>query len=728
MGTTGMTTSAGQFGPRKLGPYELVCEIGKSQLGALWAGGGEPGEVLVRRIARKAPVDDAMIERIAEAARWAIGAPCEGVASVLDVVVVDEEVGIVSQYVEGEPLRTLLRQSGFRRTAIPPPAAARIAVDVLEALAAAEVFERHAPGSAWPDSVIAGTDGRARLFDFGLAGVVLSDPAWSAQPDLISYAAPERAEGKPVDARADVFTVGVLLWEMLANQRLFPGITRAAVTLKLLSGPILRLDAPKLSTSVGAPLADIVERALQREPDARYAEPREMLNALLALGSDALAAPAEVGPLIEQLAAGALPLRRRALEKAMQRSSSPIASALPARPPRRPAEGTLLGVAPPSVPMGRDRPPSPPAPPARARGSGATLLGVAPGALPPAPGRLPLPPPPPPRERGAPWIAAAPDQDAADLASFSSQARSAREHDELESLLEASAPPALGNDTHALENLLHAGQGAGPLAGAGDAGTSSGADSHDSISDLLEDAEKVEPAAARPPIPFGPAALAQAPPSAMLAPAVDASPASDRAGLDELLALASQPPHGASVPDLADEPRRPFRFEIPKLDRNRRIVLGVVAAMALLFSVALVVGQVRDKNKEEEESKAPAAVSASTAAKTAPARPSAKAKSATAARAAVPAPKSPPPSKPAAPAPKTEGLSAKHGLVAPPSGARAAKAGTSATFSARTAKGASKPAKKKLLPKKKKPARKKKAAVKKKKPAKPRKKVAKKTR
>jgi serine/threonine-protein kinase len=190
---------------------------------------------------------------------------------------------IVMALCEGETLKEKLR--------LGPPApaeAVEIAMQIARGLAAA-----HARGiihrDVKPGNVMLGTDGTVKLLDFGLAkvaDVTITGPG--ATPGTLAYMSPEQARGDPVDQRTDLWSLGVVLYEMLAGTRPFRGAGDRALFQAILHEepePISqkRPEAPEA-------LRRIVERLLRKDPDARYGRAEELL-ADLAQGPSSGARP-----------------------------------------------------------------------------------------------------------------------------------------------------------------------------------------------------------------------------------------------------------------------------------------------------------------------------------------------------------------------------------------------------------------------------------------------------
>ena len=205
---------------------------------------------------------------------------------------------IVMELVDGEDLASILRANG----ALPPRQAARIASAVGRALAAA-----HAKGivhrDVKPGNVVIGRDGQVKVTDFGIARAVAESALTLPGTALgsVHYFSPEQAQGEATTASGDIFSLGIVLFEMLTGQRPWEGDSAAAVAIARLSGPTP--DPRTVRPSVPEGLAAIVHRALALEPANRWSSAASFADALdgwLATGQ----APAAAG------AAGAAGARR----------------------------------------------------------------------------------------------------------------------------------------------------------------------------------------------------------------------------------------------------------------------------------------------------------------------------------------------------------------------------------------------------------------------------------
>ena len=195
---------------------------------------------------------------------------------------------IVMELIDGQDLATILRRSG----ALPPRQVARIGTGIARALAAA-----HARGLVHrdikPGNVLIGSDGTVKVTDFGIARAVAEAQVTLPGTTLgsVHYFSPEQARGEPATTSSDIYSLGIVLYEMLTGARPFEGDSAASVALARLTGPIP--DPAAVRPSVPSDLASITRRALAVDPKDRWPSAAVMADALdatLAPGGGAAAA------------------------------------------------------------------------------------------------------------------------------------------------------------------------------------------------------------------------------------------------------------------------------------------------------------------------------------------------------------------------------------------------------------------------------------------------------
>jgi eukaryotic-like serine/threonine-protein kinase len=233
------------------------------------------------------------------------------VVPILDVLSHDDELIIVMEYVHGESLHALLRTTSHAKRSIPLPVGCAIGVAVLQGLHAAHEArnEQGAPlgivhRDVSPQNVLVGADGVARVLDFGIAKAVHAQNQTNpgSLKGKFSYMAPEVINGSPITRQADVFSAGIVVWEVLTGKMLFKEATEHERLLRIMSGryPSVR----EVNPAVTPALAWAVEKALQLDAKARYATALEF--AIDIERATALASQRVVGEWVRQLAADAL--------------------------------------------------------------------------------------------------------------------------------------------------------------------------------------------------------------------------------------------------------------------------------------------------------------------------------------------------------------------------------------------------------------------------------------
>ena len=217
--------------------------------------------------------DHQYVQRLKREAQIAATVESSRIAKVTDVSEQDGTPYLVMEYVGGEELSDRLTRQG----ALAPVEALRIALEVARALEAADergVVHRDLK----PQNIRLTPHGDVKVMDFGIARQegrpgLTSASLFIGTPD---YTAPERAEG-PGDIRSDIYSLGVVIYEMLCGKLPFSGSTPWTVIQMHTTEP-----PPPLPQGLPAPAVEIVERCLEKDPESRYRTPRELIQALQA--------------------------------------------------------------------------------------------------------------------------------------------------------------------------------------------------------------------------------------------------------------------------------------------------------------------------------------------------------------------------------------------------------------------------------------------------------------
>ncbi|PYQ63947.1 MAG: hypothetical protein DMF53_08760 [Acidobacteria bacterium] len=260
----------------ELGPYRLVREIGSGGMGVVYEA---EDTRLRRRVAIKLlppehSRDRAAKDRFLREARAASALDDPHICTVHDVGEHDGRLYIVMTYYEGETLKERLA-----RGPLPVDEARRIAIQVARALARA-----HEAGIVHrdikPANVMLTRRGEVKVLDFGIAKMSgdTTLTRTGSSPGTPAYMSPEQARGEPVDGRTDLWSLGVLLYEMLAGRRPFAGDDEPAVLSAIQSREPERLD--RIRPEVPPDLARTVAKALAKEPGRRQQSAGELLGEL----------------------------------------------------------------------------------------------------------------------------------------------------------------------------------------------------------------------------------------------------------------------------------------------------------------------------------------------------------------------------------------------------------------------------------------------------------------
>lgn len=276
----------------KLGRYELLQRIGRGGMATVWVArerGGPEGDrlVAVKAILADLAHDQEFVNMFLDEGRL-VQMIRHG--HVVDVYEVGEHEGtmfMAMEWVEGDSLHALIAEAGKRRP-IPPEHAVRIIADAAAGLHAAHELKDNLGNSlnvvhrdVSPHNILVGTNGTIKLVDFGVAKAMgrLGDATVAGQlKGKFGYMSPEQARGKAVDRRADVFALGIVLFELTTGRRLFRGEHDAETLHLVVSGKIP--EPRSIDPQYPEQLEAIVMRALERDLDKRYQTAKELSDAL----------------------------------------------------------------------------------------------------------------------------------------------------------------------------------------------------------------------------------------------------------------------------------------------------------------------------------------------------------------------------------------------------------------------------------------------------------------
>ena len=336
-------TAASQSVRRKLGRYEIVAEIARGGMGTVYLArlegvAGFQRLFAIKLLHQHLADEERFVSMLLDEARLAARLHHPNAVGIVDVS--DSNLGyyLVMEYVDGFTLDRLVRkleEEPERRARL----GLRVLLDAANGLDAAHKLkddEGNPLGivhrDVSPQNILVGTDGAGRITDFGVARAAARITA--SRPGMIKgkpcYMAPEQARGDDeLDARADVFALGIILWEVLTGKMLFQSSAGGAAV-ALMQVATMEIKKPSdVWDQVPEALSDVCMRALTRDLDARFQSARELAQAVedAARESGWLARTHEVADAIAELFSKEIDIRKQAItthSAALGRSSQPM--------------------------------------------------------------------------------------------------------------------------------------------------------------------------------------------------------------------------------------------------------------------------------------------------------------------------------------------------------------------------------------------------------------------
>jgi serine/threonine-protein kinase len=258
------------------GRYRVLSRLGSGGMADVYLAHDQllGREVAVKVLHNHFAEDQEFVERFKREASSAAALSHPNIVGIFDRGEWNGTYYIAMEYVAGRSLKAIVRESG--------PLDPAVAIDtVIQILRAARFAHRRGVihRDLKPHNVILDEEGRARVTDFGIARAGASDMTLTGSiMGTAQYLSPEQAQGYAVSAASDIYSVGVILYELLTGVVPFEGETAVAVAFKQVSAtprPPSELN-PALSPSLDA----VVLRALAKDPLERYADDDELINAL----------------------------------------------------------------------------------------------------------------------------------------------------------------------------------------------------------------------------------------------------------------------------------------------------------------------------------------------------------------------------------------------------------------------------------------------------------------
>ncbi len=256
------------------GRYRLEARIGSGGMSTVYRALDETlqRQVAIKLMNREVAADSDQLERFRREARAVAQLSHPHVVGVIDAGEDEGRPYIVFEYIEGETLKERIRRQGQ----LPVTEAVAYAIEIARALGAAHA--RHiVHRDVKPQNVLIDEEGSAKVTDFGIART-LDEEGLTADGRVIGttdYVAPEQALGQHVTGQSDLYSLGIVLYEMLTGEVPYKGDSQVAVAMKHVREdlPDIQFKRPEVSAS----LAAVIDRATAKRPEDRYADDAELI-------------------------------------------------------------------------------------------------------------------------------------------------------------------------------------------------------------------------------------------------------------------------------------------------------------------------------------------------------------------------------------------------------------------------------------------------------------------
>ena len=274
--------------PKSIGRYEVLSRIGAGGMGEVYLANDTELErtVALKVLPEDCASDKRHMQRFIREAKAASALNHPNILTIYEIGHADSKHFIVTEYIEGDTLRQHMRDKRLK-----PSAALNISIEMADALSAAHeaaIIHRDIK----PENImLRSRDGYVKILDFGLAKLIEQQPVtvdgeattkalFKTEEGVVLgtviYMSPEQARGQEVDARTDIWSLGVVLYEMVAGCLPFEGAT----TSEMLASILNEKEPPPLARftrEVPAELERIVEKALRKDREERYQTAKDML-------------------------------------------------------------------------------------------------------------------------------------------------------------------------------------------------------------------------------------------------------------------------------------------------------------------------------------------------------------------------------------------------------------------------------------------------------------------
>ena len=268
--------------PHEISHYRIIERLGAGGMGEVFLAEDVrlDRKVAIKMLPAKSIGNEQAKKRLFREAKYAATLDHPNICAIYEVGEEGDCAYIVMQYIEGRTLSHIIKNN-----ALPPLEVVDIGIQAAEALA-----EAHSRGvihrDIKPQNVIITPRGQVKILDFGLAKIIREESAMTGEVDsrltetgevvgTVGYMSPEQLRDLPIDARSDLFSLGVMLYECATGKSAFVGSTKIQISLQ-----VIEVDPQKpsqLSAAVPSELDAIILKALAKDVDARYQSASAML-------------------------------------------------------------------------------------------------------------------------------------------------------------------------------------------------------------------------------------------------------------------------------------------------------------------------------------------------------------------------------------------------------------------------------------------------------------------
>lgn len=280
------------MGATAFGRYQLFASLGRGGMADVFlsvarGGLGFNKLAVIKRLRQALSEEVAFRNMFLDEARLAVRLSHPNIVHTYEVGEQNGVYFIAMEFLEGQSLSKMLKETVRRREIIEPEVAVRVVSDVLSGLGYAHELRDYdgrplgiIHRDISPHNIFVTYDGHTKLVDFGIAKAALSSTETEAGvlKGKVAYMSPEQAMGQHIDARSDLFAMGIVLWELITQQRLMAGESAANTLHKLMNEPIPRVS--QVIVDIDRDLDELVARALEKDPARRWQSASEMRAAL----------------------------------------------------------------------------------------------------------------------------------------------------------------------------------------------------------------------------------------------------------------------------------------------------------------------------------------------------------------------------------------------------------------------------------------------------------------